>query len=206
MIGRLSGTVVDLDPGRVIVDCGGVGYEVLVSAHTQAALPALGGEVTLRIYTHAQETRIALYGFSGALERRLFDLLIGVASVGPTLATGILSGGAPPAEIAQLIAAGDHARLTKLRGVGKRTAERLVVELREKCELLLASLGAGAMAGAPPAARAPQRPAIVDEVVAALCGLGWRPSEAESAVASLRPVPDLPVEQLIRLALRSMPR
>lgn len=208
MIGRLKGVLVDTEPGRVIIDCGGVGYEVLVSAHTQALLSELGTEVTLRVYTHAQETRIALYGFATPIERQLFDHLIAVASIGPTAAIGILSGGAPPVEIAQMIASGDHAKLTKLRGVGKRTAERLVVELKEKCELLIASIGAGALvATTPPRAATPSdRPPVLDEVAAALCGLGWRPAEAESAVATMQPAPDQTLEQLLRLALRSMPR
>src|SRR5262249_62161927 len=141
-----------------VVDCGGVGYEVKVSAMTLAALPEVGAEVGLRVFTHAQENRIALYGFATAEERQLFDLLITVKNVGPATAIGILSGAAAPQALARLVAAGDLAGLTRIKGVGKKTADLIVVVLREKCEWLLATWGA---AGAPalPPPRAGGRPA-----------------------------------------------
>ncbi len=208
MIARLDGTVVDRDPPRAVIDCNGVGYEVMCSSYTFAALPALGERVTLRIYTQAQENKIALFGFCDAQERAMFDQLLKVKNVGPTTAIAIL-GGSSPRDIAQLIAREDVAGLTRIKGVGKKTAELLVVELKDRCaELLLAwDAGGGLRAVATPAgARRPKRHPMVDEVMGALVGMGWRPQEAEAAVGDLPVPPDATIEQLLRDALRSMPR
>ena len=210
MIARLDGTLIERDPPHVVVDCGGVGYEVTCSAYTLAQLPADGERVTLRVFTQAQENKIALYGFCDAQERALFDLLITVKNVGPATAVAIL-GGATPRDIAGLIAREDVAGLTRIKGVGKKTAELLVVELHEKCEQLL--LGWDATGGLRPVARpaggvrasAKHHP-LVDEVMTALVGMGWRPAEAEQAVVDLPVPPDATIEQLLRQALRSMPR
>lgn len=207
MIGRLQGVLAERRDTVVIVDCGGVGYEVTVSAYTAASLPAVEDTVTLRIFTHSLETRIALYGFGSAAERKLFDLLITVKNVGPSSAMGILSGGAGPAEIARMIAAGEVVGITRIRGVGKKTAELLVVELREKCEMLLATWGAaGELAGVAMAAPAPARtrPPILDDVAGALVGLGWRQAEADKAVADLEVPDEADLEGLLRQALRGM--
>ena len=209
MISRLRGTLVEQDDTRVVIDCGGVGYEVTISTYTMMSLPAVGEPVTLRVFTHALENKLALYGFGSALERDLFDLLITVKKVGPASAMGILSAGPSPDETARMIASEQIAQLTRLRGIGKKTAEMLVVELREKCELLLATwaagghkpLGAAAAAGKP-SMRAP----VLDEVETALRQLGWRPSEVEQAVAELTVKKDATLESLLRQALRSMPR
>ena len=141
MIARLEGTL-HREGDRVIVDCGGVGYEVLCSAYTIAALPAHGERVVLRVFTQMRETAIALFGFADVHERDLFDLLITVKNVGPSTAIAILSG-AGPRDIAALIAREDVVGLTRIKGIGKKTAELLVVELREKCELLVLSWNAG---------------------------------------------------------------
>ncbi|MBL8627018.1 MAG: Holliday junction branch migration protein RuvA [Myxococcales bacterium] len=209
MIGQLRGTLAArLANNHVIVDCGGVGYEVACSGYTLAALPELDQPVTLRVFTHAQENKIALYGFATAAERELFDHLITVKNVGPSTAMAILSGGAEPRTIAELIAKEDTAGLTKIKGVGKKTAELLVVELREKCELLLLSWNAAGVpraAGLPSGARKARHP-MLDEVAAALVGLGWKPIEAEQAVAELVVGPGITLETLVRAALRNMPR
>ncbi|MBZ0232002.1 MAG: Holliday junction branch migration protein RuvA [Deltaproteobacteria bacterium] len=210
MIGRLRGTLVARDGTHVIVDCGGVGYEVICSGFTLGALPALDEEVTLRVFTHAQENKIALYGFLTAAERQLFDLLITVKNVGPSTAIGILSGGADPRGIAELVAREDTAGLNRIKGVGKKTAEMLVVELREKCELLLLSWSANGeprLVGLPAAARKVQaRHPMIDEVLAALVGMGWKPVQAEAAIADLVVGPEITLETLLRQALRAMPR
>jgi Holliday junction DNA helicase RuvA len=210
MIGRLHGTVVDRAGSRVIVDCGGVGYEVLCSGHTLATLPAGDAPVTLLIHTAVRETEIALFGFGSAQERALFDLLITVKNVGPSSAVGMLSSGHEPRSLAELIARGDVTGLTRLKGVGRKTAELLVVELRERCEqLLLAWTADGALrpAAAPAgAARARGRHPMLDEVAAALVALGWRPVEADQAVAELAVGEGATLEALLRQALRSMPR
>jgi Holliday junction DNA helicase RuvA len=212
MIGRLRGDLVQRDGNHVIVDCGGVGYEVIVSTYTLASLPPGEKSVVLRIYTQVLETRIALYGFKTAEERELFDLLITVKKVGPTSAMSVLSGGAGPTEVAQLIAAENIAALTKLRGVGKKTAEMLVVELHEKCQMLLATWGAsGAMpmstqahvaAGAARLVRAP----ILEDVASALMQLGWKAPEVDRAVGELEVPEGADLESLLRQALRAMPR
>lgn len=210
MIGRLRGTLVGRDGTHVIVDCGGVGYEVICSGYTLGALPALDEDVTLRVFTHAQENKIALYGFFTAAERQLFDLLITVKNVGPSTAIGILSGGADPRGIAELIAREDTAGLTRIKGVGKKTAELLVVELREKCEMLLLSWSASGepRVVAMPAAsrRLPVRHPMLDEVLAALVGMGWKPVQAEAAITDLAVGPGITLETLLRQALRAMPR
>lgn len=210
MIGRLRGTLVEQEGTYVLIDCGGVGYEVTVSTNTVLALPPVGEPVTLRIFTHALESKIALYGFGSAFERDLFDLLITVKKVGPSSAVGILSGGSAPEDIAQMIASEQVGALTKLRGIGKKTAEMLVVELREKCEMLLATwAAAGGRARIVPAkvpAPASGRPPLLEEVAGALMQLGWRPAEVDKVVGELVPDAEATLESLLRQALRSMPR
>lgn len=213
MIARLEGTLIR-DGNQIIVDCNGVGYEVTCSAYTIAALPAHGERVALRVFTQVRETEIALFGFIDAQERGLFDLLITVKNVGPSTAIAILSG-ASPRDIAALIAREDVPGLTRIKGIGKKTAELLVVELREKCEMLVLSWQAdGSLrnvasihpgAGAARAAKPARHPLLAD-VIAALVGMGWRSIEAEAAVAEL-PIDDgATLEGLLRQALRSMPR
>jgi len=212
MIARLDGILVDRDGPRIVVDCNGVGYDVACSAYTHAALPAAGERVVLRVFTHAQENKIALYGFIDAHERAIFDLLITVKNVGPTTAIAILSG-STPREIADAIAREDTIGLTRIKGVGKKTAQLLVVELREKCELLVlnwdASAGARSITSVAPRARTPSRHPLVDQVHAALVNMGWRPAEAEQAIADLPDLAaraDATIESLLVQALRSMPR
>jgi Holliday junction DNA helicase RuvA len=225
MIARLDGVLVERSFGtqtpHVVVDCGGVGYDVGCSQYTLASLPADGERVTLRVYTHAQENRIALYGFATLPERQMFDLLITVKNVGPSTAIAILSG-ASPRDIADAIAREDVAALTRIKGVGKKTAELLVVELHEKCEMLTLTwtadgalrpvaspTPASANGLARPGAR-PGRNGMLDDVTLALVGMGWRTHEVERAVADLPAElvakPDVTIDALVRQALRSMPR
>ena len=210
MIARLEGTLIR-DGEHVIVDCNGVGYELICPAYTIAALPAHGERVTLRVYTQMRETAIALFGFVDAHERDLFDLLITVKNVGPSTAIAMLSG-AGPRDIAALIAREDVPGLTKIKGIGKKTAELLVVELREKCELMVMTWNAAggirpvaAVAGSVRAAKAGRHP-LLGEVMTALINMGWRPAEAEAAVAELPVEEGSTIEVLLRQALRSMPR
>jgi Holliday junction DNA helicase RuvA len=209
VIARLDGVLIEKNPPHVVVDCGGVGYDVVCSGYTLAQLPADGERVTLRVFTHAQENKIALFGFADVQERALFDLLITVKNVGPSTAIAIL-GGATPRDIAGLIAREDIPGLTRIKGVGKKTAELLVVELREKCEQ--AVLGWDATGGLRPAIAVPhtavrsKRHPLIEEVMTALVAMGWRPQEAEAAVTELAVPVDATIEQLLRQALRSMPR
>ena len=202
MIGRLEGTLVR-EGEQVIVDCNGVGYEVTCSAYTLASLPAAGERITLRIFTQVRETEIALYGFYDHTERSLFDLLITVKNVGPSTAIAILSSGAAPRDIAALIARQDVAGLVRIKGIGKKTAELLV-------------LSWNAAGGVRPAASLyppvianrsrPMRHPLLDEVASALAGMGWRPAEADAAVLDLAVEDGASIETLLRQALRKMPR
>jgi len=212
VIARLEGTLIR-DGEHVIVDCNGVGYEVSVSAYTLASLPAHGEKVTLRVYTQLRETALALFGFIDAHERDLFDLLITVKNVGPSTAIAILSG-AGPRDIAALVAREDVPGLTKIKGIGKKTAEMLVVELREKCEMLTLTWNASGDAGLRPVAahagtvrtaKSVRHP-LLGEVMSALVAMGWRPIEAEACVAELPVDEGSTIETLLRQALRSMPR
>jgi holliday junction DNA helicase RuvA len=212
VIGSLRGSLLERSGSTVIVECGGVGYEVVLSAHSLAELGPDGVQVALRVYTHYQQNGVTLYGFIDAAERQLFDLLITVKNVGPASAVKILSSGAGPVDLARMIAAGQTAALHALRGVGKKTAELLVVELRERCEELLASWGQpavssrGAYAHAVPGTGTAVRAPMLEDVASALGKLGWRPTEVDKAVSALAPAPDATFEGLLRQALRSMPR
>ncbi len=214
MIARLEGVLIR-EGDQVIVDCQGVGYEVTCSAYTIAALPSHGEKVVLKVYTQMRETAIALFGFIDAHERGLFDLLITVKNVGPSTAIAMLSGSSPR-DIAALIAREDVAGLTRIKGIGKKTAELLVVELREKCEMLCLTWSAdgsirpvAAASGTPRNAKPPSRfsgQPVLGEVMTALIHMGWKPIEAEQAVAELPVQEGATLETLLRQALRSMPR
>ena len=131
MIALVSGTVAVRRTDHVVVDCGGVGYRLAVSSETLRHVPAVGHEVTLHSHLVVRDDALALYGFATEEERELFLMLLGVQSVGPKVALAVLSGG-PPRELLAALAAGDTARFQAVPGIGKRTAERIVVELREK--------------------------------------------------------------------------
>ena len=173
MIAHLRGRVLQSEPGSCILDCGGVGYQVAVSIPTYAALPAPGGEAALHIYTQVREDALALFGFADVREKRLFERLITVSGVGPRLALTILSG-LSMEEIVGAIRAQDHARLTRIPGVGKRLAERLAVELKEKLDDLQERAPAKAAASAPAG----------DDVLSALVNLGYNRAAAQKALDS----------------------
>ena len=197
MIGFLRGALRSRTPERVVLDCGGVGYEVAISLQTFARIEraALGSELELEIHTHVREDALALYGFATAREKLLFEKLIAVSGIGPRLAQVVLSGMAPDDLLAAL-AAGDVARLVTIPGVGKKTAERMVVELRDKLQALAAELPA----------RGPVTSSDAD-LVAALVNLGYKPNPAEAAVAAARKeAPSAPFQELLRLALRRLSR
>jgi Holliday junction DNA helicase RuvA len=131
VIALVSGTVAVRRPDHVVIDCGGVGYRLAVSAETFRHVPAVGQEALLHTHLVVRDDALALYGFASEEERELFLMLLGVQAVGPKVALAVLSGG-PPRELLSALAAGDTARLQAAPGVGKRTAERIIVELREK--------------------------------------------------------------------------
>ena len=168
MIAHLRGRIVAKHPNQVIVEAGGVGYDVNITIPTFSALPAAGSEVALHIHTHVREDALALYGFLRAEEKRLFERLIGVSGIGPKLAVTILSGMAADAMVAA-IRDNDIAKLTRIPGIGKKTAERMVLELRDKLEGLAAV----------PAAKASP---LEEDVLSALVNLGYQRPAAERAL------------------------
>ncbi|MGE5413542.1 MAG: Holliday junction branch migration protein RuvA [Syntrophomonadaceae bacterium] len=170
MIGRLTGRLAWKAPDQVLLDVGGVGYQVHIPLSTFYELPDAEAPASLWIHTHVREDALALYGFLTERERTLFLLLLGVTGIGPRVALTVLSG-IPPAELVAALRAQDVRRLVAVPGVGKKTAERMVLELAEK----VASL---------PGEAPPKAPAAVaaDDVVSALVNLGYRKSEAERAV------------------------
>lgn len=170
MIAHLRGKLIHKQPGQAIVEAGGVGYDIAISVPAFTALPAVGAEAALHIHTNVREDQIALYGFLDREEKRLFERLITVSGVGPRVAIGILSGLAVERTV-QAIRAQDHAQLTRIPGVGKKLAERLVVELKDKLDDF----------AAPPARAAVQGPAAED-VLSALVNLGYQRAAAERAI------------------------
>jgi holliday junction DNA helicase RuvA len=193
MIGQLRGRLTDKRPNQVLVDVGGVGYLVQVPLSTYAALGDLHTEVTLLIHTHVREDALALYGFVSAREKHFFELLISASGVGPSLALKILSG-MNVEELVPAIRASDLARLTKIPGVGRKTAERIVVELKDKIDAV-------AVEAQRPAASTPA--GIEADVVSALVNLGYEARAAESAVSEAkREASPTNLEQLLRAALQ----
>ena len=196
MIAHLRGTVADKGIDYVVVDVGGVGMRVSVSLQTLAELPPQGREVQLLTHLIVREDALTLYGFASAEERAAFELCMTVQQVGPKLALSILSAMSPP-ELAAAVAAEDVARLVRIPGVGKKTAERLALELRDKLEK------AGLAPSKPTAASAPKPQA--GPAVSALVNLGYKPAEAERAVDDVVSAhPALPVPELIKRALRAL--
>ena len=195
MIARLSGVVEELRDGSAVLDVGGVGYLVHLSAASRAALPARGERAALRIHTHVREDALELFGFATEEEEEVFHALVAVKGVGPRAAQNILSGIAPR-DLAQAVAHGDVARLTKVPGVGKKTAERLALELKDR-------LAALARAAGPALGRA--RGGVVEQLAQALAGLGYKPAQAEEAAEALRATADgKTLDELLREALKRM--
>lgn len=193
MIARLSGIVAEKGDDHAVVEVGGVGYLVHLSAVSLAALPPAGGAATLRTYTNVRQDAIDLFGFTSEDEEAVFRALIEVKGVGPRAAQNILSG-IQARELAQAVAQGDVARLTKVPGVGKKTAERLVVELKEKLAVLARAAG--------PARAAPGAGAL-EQLRTALLNLGYRQPQADSAVEALREGAEgRRLDELVREALK----
>ena len=168
MIAHLRGRILEKHPSHVILEAAGVGYEVTISVPSFSALPAEGTEVSLYIHTHVREDTLALYGFLRREERQLFERLISVSGIGPKLAMTVLSGIAADALVTAL-RSNDLTALTRIPGVGKKTAERMVLELRDKLESLAAA------PAPPPAGR------MEEDVVSALVNLGYQRTPAEHA-------------------------
>ncbi len=196
MIGYLQGQLLKTEPSQVLVDVGGVGYEVRIPLATYYELQhlAAGAPVALHIHTHVREDVIALFGFWTELERQLFEKLITISGIGPKLAQTVLSGMAP-GDLIAAIQASDLGRLSSIPGIGKKTAERMVVELRDKLSKLTFEPPAG---GAPPAD---------GDLIQALVSLGYRRAAAERAVSqSMRESPEAEFADLLRASLKRLSR
>ena len=198
MIAFLRGKVHDKQPNRVVVDVGGVGYEVHVPLSTFYDIGDEGTDVALRVYQHVREDALQLYGFLTELERQLFERLIGISGIGPKLAIAVLSG----MDTRDLIAAvqrADVARLTGIPGIGKKTAERIVLELKDR----LAHLVPAAAPGPTPAASSGDR--LRADLLSALENLGYHRPQAERAIdAAVSKAPDSTFEHALRGALREL--
>lgn len=197
MIAHLRGSVLEKHPNLVIVEAGGVGYEVHIPVSTFTRLPDVGAEAKLRIHMHVREDAMVLYGFHSPEEKLLFEKLILVSGIGPKVALTALSG-IPLVDLVQAIRSGDVAQLTRIPGVGKKTAERMVVELRDKVDI--------AIAGVPVAVISQEKGGLLTELdldlISALTNLGSQRPAAEAAVRKARvSLPDGDFEVLFRKAM-----
>jgi holliday junction DNA helicase RuvA len=199
MIAHLRGRLLEKHPNRIIVDVQGVGYEAHVPLSTFYEMPEPGGEIALRIHTHVREEALSLYGFVTLLELQLFERLIGVSGIGPKLALAVLSG-IEPNELIAAVRHGNVARLTAIPGVGKKTAERIGLELKDKLGAFLPEEGA---ASVPASAGESLR----TDVLSALINLGYHRPLAERALdAALKSGNTGSFEQTLKLALRELAR
>ena len=199
MIGFLRGRIADKQPNRLIVDVQGVGYEVHVPLSTFYDAGEAGADITLRIYTHVREDALQLYGFLTELERQLFERLIGISGIGPKLAIAVLSG-MDPRDLLLTVQRGDVARLTSSPGVGKKTSERIVLELKDR----LAQLP-GAVAVEAVSTNGADR--VRGDLLSALQNLGYHRPQAEKAIdATLQTMSDPTFEQALKAALRELMR
>jgi Holliday junction DNA helicase RuvA len=197
VIAFLRGALLEKNPSRLVVDVGGVGYDVQVPLSTFYVLGDPGAQVTLRVHTHVREDVIALYGFATLLEQTLFEKLIGISGIGPKLALAVLSG-IEPADLIRAIRTQDVARLTAIPGVGKKTAERIGLELKDR--LPPAMPGADQTAPAPPAGDQ-----LRADLLSALLNLGYQRAAAEKEIEK-RVGPDASFEQALRDVLRGLMR
>jgi Holliday junction DNA helicase RuvA len=197
VIAHLRGRILEKYPNRLVVEVNGVGYDVSVPLSTFYGLADAGGDVTLRIHTHVREDALALYGFATSLEQDLFERLISIGGIGPKLALSVLSG-IEPNELMRAIERGDVARLTSIPGVGKKTSERIVLELKDRLPRVApaAPSGDGAADTSSP---------VREDVLSALMNLGYHRPLAEKAVATaIKAIPDGGFERTLKQALREL--
>ena len=196
MIAQLRGRILEKHPNRIITDVNGVGYEVFVPLSTFYGLGEPGSDVALRIHTHVREDALLLYGFATALEQDLFERLIGVGGIGPKLALAVLSG-IEPTELVRAIERGDVARLTAIPGVGKKTSERIVLELKDRLPKAPLTVTGGAAAV--------EAPLLRDDLLSALINLGYHRPLAEKAVdAAIKTTPEGGFELTLKQTLREL--
>jgi Holliday junction DNA helicase RuvA len=199
VIAHLRGHISQKQPNRIVIDVNGVGYDVSVPLSTFYVLGDEGSDIALRIHTHVREDSLALYGFATPLELDLFERLIGVSGIGPKLALAVLSG-IEPRELVRAIEQADVARLTSIPGVGRKTSERIVVELKDRLPRLrpaVAAAGAGAV----------EPSTLRDDVLSALVNLGYHRPLSERAVdVAVKATPDGSFERTLKQALRELAR
>ena len=197
MIAQLRGRILEKHPNRIVVDVGGVGYDVFVPLSTFYGLGDAGSDISLRIHTHVREDALALYGFRTILEQDLFERLISVSGIGPKVALGVLSG-IEPLELTRAIERSDVARLTAIPGVGRKTSERIVLELKDRLpRVQVEHAVAGEVETAPGGLR--------DDVLSALVNLGYHRPLAEKAVAAaIKAVPDGGFERTLKQSLKEL--
>ncbi len=176
MIAHLRGQILSKSPNAVVVDCGGVGYELAISVATYTEIGDVGAEARLHVYTHVREDAFLLFGFVEITEKRLFEKLLTISGIGPKLAITVLSG-ISAERLVGAIRGGDHATLTKIPGIGKKTAERVVLELKDKLDDLAGFAAAGVGAK-------PSLGATAEDVLSALVNLGYPRPVAQKAVES----------------------
>jgi Holliday junction DNA helicase RuvA len=197
VIAQLRGAIVEKNPSRLIVEVAGVGYDVQVPLSTFYVLGEPGAAVTLRIHTHVREDVIALYGFATALEQSLFERLISISGIGPKLALAVLSG-IEPVELIKAIRLQDVARLTAIPGIGKKTAERIGLELKDRLPASLHPAGQDGGSGEP-------GNQLRDDLLSALLNLGYQRAAAEKAIdRSLKTSADAGFEDALRDVLRGL--
>jgi holliday junction DNA helicase RuvA len=200
VIAHLRGSILEKHPNRIVIEVNGVGYDIFVPLSTFYGLGDAGAAIALRIHTHVREDAIVLYGFATLLEQELFERLIGVSGIGPKVALAVLSG-IEPQDLIRAIERGDLARLTAIPGVGKKTSERIVLELKDRLPRAHAAVPS-------PGATAPETPVLRDDVVSALVNLGYhRPlaeKAAEAAVTVVGSSSDASFERVLKQALREV--
>ena len=200
MIAQLRGRLVSKDPGQIVVDVNGVGYQVFIPLSTYYQLPAVQQDVFLRVYTHVRDDAIQLYGFHTLEERATFELLTGVSGIGPRLASNILSGISVD-EFIPAILEGDLARLKAIPGVGRKTAERVILELKDK--VMEVPRARPVVPGRQPSS---EREQTIEDVVSALLNLGCSRKEASRAAEAARETlgSDADFEKLVKQALKNL--
>jgi Holliday junction DNA helicase RuvA len=198
VISRLTGRLLDKGPNRIVIDVHGVGYDVQIPLTTFYGLGEPGAEVSLRVHTHVREDALALYGFSTGLELKLFEQLIGVSGIGPRLALSVLSG-IESTDLVRAVRHGDVGRLTAIPGVGKKTAERIGLELKDRLKLIVEP-------EAEDSAQSGAEPDMRGDLLSALLNLGYHRQLADRAVdAALAGQPGT-FEQVLRQALKELAR
>jgi Holliday junction DNA helicase RuvA len=195
VIAHISGTLAQKIPGEAIIDVGGIGYQVFIPLNVFYGLPEIGAAVTLQIYTHVREDALQLFGFQDPAEKQLFLLLLGVSGIGPKLAVNILSG-IPTQELSRALKEGDQVRLVAIPGVGRKLAERMIVELKDRFATI-------APAGAE-SAKADGSSQLLLDAVSALVNLGYKRPEAEKMVREVLKKGAPSLENVLKETLRRM--